>query len=133
MATCGVVSPSDTYAADSLRAMDQLIAESKQWRTTKSMPRLKPLVVNAAIASGPIAFGAVGDEKRLEYTVIGAPVNLSAKLEKHNKELGSSSLITRETYDLALAQGYVPEREQKTVTSAVHGVKDEISLVIVSN
>lgn len=133
MATFGVVSPSDTYAADSLRAMDQLIAESKQWRTTKSMPRLKPLVVNAAIASGPIAFGAVGDEKRLEYTVIGAPVNLSAKLEKHNKELGSSSLITRETYDLALAQGYVPEREQKTVTSAVHGVKDEISLVIVSN
>ncbi len=130
MATFGVVSQSDTFAADSLRAMDQVIAESKQWQTTKSLPRLKPLVVNAAIASGSVAFGAVGDERRLEYTVIGDPVNLSAKLEKHNKGLGSCALTTRETYDLAVAQGYVPGRELETVTCTLHGVKGEKTLVI---
>ena len=130
MATFGVVSQSDTFAADSLRAMDQVIAESKQWQTTKSLPRLKPLVVNAAIATGSVAFGAVGDERRLEYTVIGDPVNLSAKLEKHNKELGSCALTTRETYDLAVAQGYVPGRELETVTCTLHGVKGEKTLVI---
>ena len=87
-------------------------------------------VVNAAIASGSVAFGAVGDERRLEYTVIGDPVNLSAKLEKHNKGLGSCALTTRETYDLAVAQGYVPGRELETVTCTLHGVKGEKTLVI---
>ncbi|MFQ5625817.1 MAG: adenylate/guanylate cyclase domain-containing protein [Methyloligellaceae bacterium] len=133
MATFGVVSPTETFAADSLRAMDQVIAESKQWQTAKSSSGLKSLVVNAAVASGSIAFGAVGDEKRLEYTVIGGPVNLSAKLEKHNKELGSCAVTTRETYDLAVAQGYAPGRKPETVTCTLHGVKDEQTLVILSD
>ncbi len=48
---------------------------------------LKPFAgkLNAAVATGPVVFGTIGDESRLEFTVIGAAVNQSAKLEKTNK------------------------------------------------
>ncbi|MBM3584698.1 MAG: hypothetical protein FJX36_09825 [Alphaproteobacteria bacterium] len=36
-----------------------------------------------AVAAGPFIFGAIGDETRLEYTVLGNTVNTAAKLEKH--------------------------------------------------
>lgn len=41
--------------------------------------------INAAVAAGPVRFGVVGHKSRLEYTVMGDPVSLAAKLEKHAK------------------------------------------------
>jgi adenylate cyclase len=41
--------------------------------------------MSATVATGSVMFGTIGDESRLEYTVIGEPVNLAAKLEKHMK------------------------------------------------
>ena len=57
--------------------------------------------VNVAVATGRVVFGSVGDASRLEYTVIGTPANLSAKLEKHNKVENSVALTTVETLTLA--------------------------------
>jgi adenylate cyclase len=59
-------------------------------------------------AVGDIVFGTVGHPTRLEYTVIGEVVNLVAKLEKHTKNERVRALTTRDTYALALTQGYGP-------------------------
>jgi class 3 adenylate cyclase len=49
-----------------------------------------------------VIFGAVGDDTRLEYTVIGEPVNLAAKLDKHNKKSGTRALATQDAFAMAL-------------------------------
>ena len=109
MITFGAVEASGRAAADALRALDALLTEAARWREELSLSgRMPPLAVNAAVASGRVVFAAVGDENRLEYTVIGEAVNLAAKLEKHNKAEHSLALTTLATLNTAKAQGYTP-------------------------
>jgi adenylate cyclase len=102
MATFGAVEPSTTAMADALRATDAVMAAAEAWLEESGLP----LDVNAAVAAGPLVFAALGHDVRLEYTVVGGPANLAAKLEKHNKAEGSRALARREDYARALAEGY---------------------------
>lgn len=133
MATFGAAVPSQTYAADALRAMDDLMAEARRWSIGAHAEGGIPLKVNAGAACGRIIFGAVGHQSRLEYTVIGDAANLSAKLVKHNKCLGSEALTTADMYNLAMSQGYQPPRPHRVVpASTVGGVADRLDLVVLA-
>ncbi len=133
MATFGASAPSETYAADALRACTEALEVAAAWRRdcqTRGEPCPE---VNAAVATGRILFGAVGDETRLEYTVIGDAVNLSAKLEKHNKTLGVRGVCDAGAYKAALAQGFSPKGAAPERGSAtVEGVGHPVELVVLA-
>ena len=133
MATFGAVEQSDTYAADAMRAIDDIMRISDEWAAERRARGVPPLAINASVAAGPIVFGAIGDEERLEYTVIGASVNLSAKLEKHNKELGVRALTTEYAYQTALEQGYEDQRSRQSVTTQIGDLKDIHKLIILED
>jgi len=131
MATFGAALPSTTYAADALRAVGEAIEKARRWQEDLRARGEACPEVNAAVASGRVIFGAVGDETRLEYTVIGDPVNLSAKLEQHNKQLGTRALCDAATYERALAQGYAPVGVQRQIAaSPVAGVGHSVDVVV---
>ena len=133
LATFGAAQPSETYAADALRALDEIMAEAAEWQAECEAVEGVCPQVNGAVATGPILFGAVGDDTRLEYTVIGEAVNLSAKLEKHNKDLGVRALCDRASYDTAIAQGYSPAEEKALAAAAeVAGVDQPLDLMIIA-
>ncbi|HUT50800.1 MAG TPA: adenylate/guanylate cyclase domain-containing protein [Alphaproteobacteria bacterium] len=130
LATFGAAAPSETYAADALRAADEVIAVTDAWAAERVSAGETPLVVGASVAAGRVVFGAIGDEERLEYTVIGDPVNLAAKLDKHSKVEKCRGLTTVETLTLAEAQGYVPPAERKVrPRRTVDGVATPIDVV----
>ncbi len=130
MATFGALAPSETFAADSLRAVDEIMADVKTWPSVERLENFTPQMINAAVDCGPIAVGAVGGDNRLEFTVIGAAVNMSAKLEKHNKAEGSLAVATAETYKLAIEQGYEPVAPADLVTSTVDGAGAGVKLAV---
>ncbi len=131
MATFGAARSSQSYAADALRAVDAIIADAGRWAAEE--PRLSALnrrSIGISVASGPIIFGAVGRENRLEFTVIGDAVNRSAKLEKHNKVLGTSAITDAQTYEVAIAQGYQPPAEPNRISGRIDGVAGDGEIVV---
>lgn len=133
MATFGAAHPSERYAAEALRAIDAVIAEADAWAAERVKAGLAPLRLGAAVAIGRIVFGAVGDETRLEYTVIGDAVNLSAKLEKHTKTEKVRALATLEAYERARAQGYAPPAPcEVRKRRPIMGVDGPVDLVVLA-
>jgi adenylate cyclase len=133
IATFGIARPSPTYAADATLALDEALTEIDRWNAARHGAGLDPVAVNAALTTGAVIFGAVGDDTRLEYTVIGEPVNLAAKLDKHNKKSGTRALATQEAFAMALAQGYCPENPRETRRACrVDGTDAPVDLVVLA-
>jgi adenylate cyclase len=55
------------------------------------------LSVGVGLNSGPLVVGSVGGGGRLEFTVIGDPVNVAARVEAATRETGDPVLITEAT------------------------------------
>jgi adenylate cyclase len=131
LASFGAARPSTTFAADALRAADALIVEADAWLAERRAAGSPAPRMGLAVAVGPVVFGAVGDEVRLEFTVIGDAVNLAAKLEKHTKEERVDALTTRAAYEEAVGQGYAA-RKRALAGRKVAGVEGELDLVVLA-
>jgi adenylate cyclase len=134
LASFGATKPSGSYAADALRAVETLTGVAGRWAEERRAAGLPAPAIGAAVATGEVMFGAIGDRSRLEYTVIGDPVNLAAKLEKHTKIERVRALCTAETYRLAVQQGYLPgpsvvEQRQGRAIAGVDGTLDLVAFM----
>ena len=132
MATFGAARPSGTAAADALRAVDTVMEAAAGWNRRRAAGGRPTHRVNAAVAFGPIVFGAVGDRERLEYTVIGDPVNQAAKLEKANRAQGVDALTDRGTFEAAVRQGYEAGSVEHRPDSRLEGFDDPLDLVVLA-
>ncbi len=106
LASFGAVRPSQHYAADALAAMEAVLETGQRWTAARLAQGRPAPAVAAAVTTGPVMFGTVGDAERLEYTVLGETVNLAAKLEKHCKTEAVAGIVMDDTYRLAEAQGF---------------------------
>jgi adenylate cyclase len=59
-----------------------------------------PVRFGIGLHVGPVTFGNVGTEDRLDFTVIGPAVNRAARLESLTKELGVPVLASAEFNDV---------------------------------
>jgi adenylate cyclase len=133
LASFGAVQPMPGPAAAALVALDEIMQAAELWETERRRDGLIAPRVNGAMAAGRVLFGAVGDESRLELTVIGDTVNLAAKLEKQNKAVGSRALVDRASYAQALAEGYSPPSERRALPGqVVAGVTEPMDLVVLA-
>jgi adenylate cyclase len=104
LASFGAVNASPTYAADALRCIDAILAISQAWAIGRLERGVPALGIGIGVAHGPLVFGIIGVERRLEYTVIGETVNLAAKLEKHNKAERALACAPASLIELARTQ-----------------------------
>jgi len=132
LASFGAVNASKTYAADALRCIDAILATSRAWAIDREARGLPALGIGIGVAHGPLVFGIIGVERRLEYTVIGETVNLAAKLEKHNKAEAAAACAPATLIELAGRQDAASMSAGFEIRRArtVGGVSDPLDLAV---
>jgi len=134
LASFGAVDDSDAYAANALTALDAVLKKVDVWNAERRSNGLHSVVINGAVTSGSIVFGIIGDSERLEYTVLGDPVNLAAKLEKQTKVEKTPAVSSAEVMALAEAQGYEGKRHwEYRKKRSVAGVDGSVDLYVKSS
>ncbi len=133
MATFGAAVATDAYAADAIRAAVDIVAAARLWDARREAAGKQKLRIGVAVATGQIIFGAVGDQSRLEYTVIGDAVNRSAKLEKHTKVEDVHALTDFAGWQVAVAQGYRAAAEpERRAQRRIDGLDGPVDLVVLA-
>jgi adenylate cyclase len=133
MVSFGALRSSTTYAADALRCAEALLDAFGKWGETRRGQGAPAPGVGIGIEVGQVTCGAIGEEGRLEYAVIGDAVNRAAKLQNHTKAEGARALTTVVARTKALAQGYVPESPQDVRPGReVAGVAAPIDVVVIA-
>lgn len=107
MATFSIDNDQASSSLHAIQAAERILLDVDKWADEEpTLHAIGNKGIGIGLASGPVAFGAVGQENRLEITVIGSAVNYSAKLEKYNKVLGSRLIAAGNTYREALEKHY---------------------------
>jgi adenylate cyclase len=124
MVTFGATRPSATYAADALGCAEELLEALSRWKGPD---------VGIGIEVGAVICGAIGEEGRLEYAVIGDPVNRAAKLQNHTKAENVRALASRFACERAVQQGYASPRTQELRPAReVNGVAAPVDIVVLA-
>jgi len=118
--------------AEAFDAIPSLLMAAESWAADRAANGLPPLNVAVAIAHGEIVHGVIGHDDRLEFTVIGDAVNLSAKLEKHAKVERAKVIATRDALDRAWLQGSRIPPLRLIEAAHVDGVSAPIDLAVMA-
>lgn len=95
------LNPMADHAQRAVRAalrMREALVEFNREQAASEMPQLR---VGFGLATGELVAGNVGSNRKLEYTVIGDPVNLAARLQELTTSMGSEVLMSARTAELA--------------------------------
>ena len=99
MAVFGAPVPTEQDAANAVRAAVEMRQALRRLNERLVARGAEPLRTGIGIHTGEVVAGNIGSEQRMEYTVIGDPVNVASRLESNTKELGVDVLISDATFE----------------------------------
>jgi class 3 adenylate cyclase len=87
------------HADDALRASLAMLDALAACNADRGTAGLSPINIGIGLNSGSLILGTIGEEHRMDGTVISDAVNLAARIESLTKAYGIPLLISQYTYD----------------------------------
>jgi adenylate cyclase len=100
MAFWGAPQHNDEHAADACRAALACVAAMEKLRADWESQGKPGMRLRIGINTGRVVVGNIGSDERLNYTVVGDPVNLASRLEGVNKTFGTELIVGQHTWEL---------------------------------
>ena len=101
MVVFGLTNDGSNDAGAALKCAELILSEMDDWHRSGALAGADPVRVGVGVHWGEAFCGAIGDEARLEYTVLGDTVNVAARLEQLTKEIQWPVLASQDAIDAA--------------------------------
>lgn len=101
MVEFGVPEPGESDARDALLCGIDLLRALTEWNKERASLDLPPVEAGIGVHYGEVIAGALGDESRLEFTVIGDTVNTAERIERATRQAKVPMLVSRALLDAA--------------------------------
>lgn len=124
MAVFGLVDSDQNAALQAVHAGIEMQARLSSLNQRREQAGKKPIANGIGIHIGDVVAGYIGSHERLEFTVIGATVNLAARIESQAKLPNPPLLFSQQVADQiqdSLAVAYIS-------TTALKGVREPVKL-----
>ncbi|WP_428676398.1 adenylate/guanylate cyclase domain-containing protein [Reyranella sp.] len=133
LAVFGALKPSPDDAAAAIRCGLRLIAGIDTWNVERAGRGEPPVRIGVGVHYGEVVIGAIGDEQRLEYSIVGHAVNVCSRIERLTKKYRFPLLVSQETLVEAAGTGMTFDDWQQFVDEDVHGISGELQLAAPRN
>jgi adenylate cyclase len=94
MATFGAPRHTDRDAANALRCAADMVDAVAGWNAGRVDAGEMPIRIGIGLHYGPVVSGDMGDDRRLEFAVIGDTVNVANRLEELTRERKVTALVS---------------------------------------
>jgi len=95
MVEFGIPEPGKSDARDALQCGVDMLRGLRSWNVERASLGLPPVEAGIGVHYGEVVAGALGDEARLEYTVIGDTVNTAERIERLTRRVCVPMLVSR--------------------------------------
>jgi adenylate cyclase len=96
MALFGAPQAREDHTERAVRAALGIVTRLAQLNTLLQSEGVAPLQIGVGVHTGEVVAGLIGPDERIEYGVVGEPVNLASRIEALTKEFTATILVSKE-------------------------------------
>jgi adenylate cyclase len=132
MATFGTPRAGLHDATDALRCAAAIVATIEDWNVERTAHGMTPVRVAVGLHYGPVIVGDIGDERRLEFAVIGDSVNVASRIEQMTRVLDTPLAFSHDLYEAVVREADGGDELLERFTDAgprdVHGREGQVRI-----
>jgi len=111
MATFGSVNPGHRDATRALRCAGAMLDQVARWNAKRAERGAQEVRIGIGIHYGPVVVGNIGDDRCLEFTVIGDTVNVASRLERVTRDKNVPLVVSDQLISAVREDGAIEHAE----------------------